>query len=282
MEPNIPPPSPGNQVTDFCRQPHSLKTAHLARRPGRWGPSPQDSVDPSGAHHRSPHPQISVGHLPTSLRVTYQHPSPTNIPQSPVLEPVEVTDAVPLIPRVSCVLPTLVLELEVPPSLPSPPPPPRHTHVHPRLPDSWIRSPIFGHPSPRVSLVAQLVKNPPAMQESPLGFLGGQGFPWRRDRLPTPVLLRFPGGSAGKESARNAGDLGSIPGWGRSPGGGKGYPLWCPGLQNPMDRGAWQATVHGVAESGTGLSLDRIWTGFSQPQIHPPCGSASHPSSGPQ
>ena len=59
----------------------------------------------------------------------------------------------------------------------------------------------------------------------------------------------FPGGSAGKESACNVEDLGSIPGLGRSPGEGKGYPLQYSGLENPMDRGAWQATVHGVAES---------------------------------
>ena len=48
---------------------------------------------------------------------------------------------------------------------------------------------------------------------------------WRRDRLPIPVLLGFPGGSAGKHSACNAGDLSSILGLGRSPGEGKGYPL---------------------------------------------------------
>ena len=47
--------------------------------------------------------------------------------------------------------------------------------------------------------------------------------PWRRDRLPTPVFLGFPDGSAGKESACNVGDLGSIPGLGRSPGEGNGY-----------------------------------------------------------
>ena len=45
--------------------------------------------------------------------------------------------------------------------------------------------------------------------------------PWRRDRLPIPVFLGFPGGSVGKESACNVGDLGSVPGLGRSPGGGK-------------------------------------------------------------
>ena len=61
------------------------------------------------------------------------------------------------------------------------------------------------------SLIAQLVKNPPAMQET-------QFDSWvrmirrRRDRLPTPVFLGFPYGSAGKESACNVGDLGSIPG----------------------------------------------------------------------
>ena len=53
--------------------------------------------------------------------------------------------------------------------------------------------------------------------------------------LPTPVCLGFPGGSAGKESARNAGDLGSIPGLGRSPGGGNCYPLQYSGLENSMD-----------------------------------------------
>ena len=48
-----------------------------------------------------------------------------------------------------------------------------------------------------------------------------------------------------KESACNARDPGSIPGWGRSPGEGNGYPLQYPCLQNSMDRGTWQATVHG-------------------------------------
>ena len=55
---------------------------------------------------------------------------------------------------------------------------------------------------------------------------------WRRDRVPTPVFSGFPCGSAGKESACNAGDQGSIPGWGRSPGEGKGYPLQYSGLEN--------------------------------------------------
>ena len=55
---------------------------------------------------------------------------------------------------------------------------------------------------------------------------------------------------SGKESACNAGDLSSIPGLGRCPGGGHGNPLQS-FLDNPMDRGAWRATVHGVAQSWT-------------------------------
>ena len=61
----------------------------------------------------------------------------------------------------------------------------------------------------------------------------------------------FPGGSDGKESPCNAGDEGSIPGSGRSPGEGNGNPLQYSCLENPMDRGAWQAIVHGVTESDT-------------------------------
>ena len=58
--------------------------------------------------------------------------------------------------------------------------------------------------------------------------------------------LGFPHSSVGKESAYNAGELGLIPGSGRSPGEGNGNPLQYSCLENPMDRGAWQATVHGV------------------------------------
>ena len=71
--------------------------------------------------------------------------------------------------------------------------------------------------------------------------------------LPTPIFLSFPCGSAGKESARNAGDLGSIPVLRRSSGEGKGYPLQYSCLENPMDRGAWQVTVHGVPRVGHNL-----------------------------
>ena len=57
-----------------------------------------------------------------------------------------------------------------------------------------------------------------------------------------------------KESACNAGELGSIPGLGRSPGGGNGYPVQYSCLENPMDREAWGAIVHGVTKSQTQLS----------------------------
>ena len=59
------------------------------------------------------------------------------------------------------------------------------------------------------------------------------------------------GGSEVKASAWNTGDLGSIPGLGRSPGEGNGNPLQYSCLENPMEGGAWQATVHGVAKSQT-------------------------------
>ena len=64
----------------------------------------------------------------------------------------------------------------------------------------------------------------------------------------------FPGGSDGKESACNVGDLGSISGLGRSPGGGCGNPLQYSCLENFMDRGGWQAAVYSVAKSWTQLS----------------------------
>ena len=73
--------------------------------------------------------------------------------------------------------------------------------------------------------------------------------PWRRKQLPTPVFLGFPCDSAGQESACNAGDLGSIPGLGRSPGKEKGYPLQYSGLENSM-----ACIAHGVTKSQTQLS----------------------------
>ena len=68
------------------------------------------------------------------------------------------------------------------------------------------------------------------------------------------VTYSLPGGSDSKASVCNAGDTGSIPGSGRSPGESNGTPLQYSCLENPMDRGAWWATVHGVAKSRTQLS----------------------------
>ena len=68
------------------------------------------------------------------------------------------------------------------------------------------------------------------------------------------VSGNFPGGADGKASAYNVGDLGSIPGLGRSPGEGNGNSLQFSCLENPMGRGTWWATVHGVAKSQTQLS----------------------------
>ena len=66
--------------------------------------------------------------------------------------------------------------------------------------------------------------------------------------------MGFPGGSVSKESPCIAGDLGLIPGWGRSPVEGNGNPLQYSSLGDPVDRRAWQDTVHGMAKSRTQFS----------------------------
>ena len=76
------------------------------------------------------------------------------------------------------------------------------------------------------------------------------------------ILRESPNSSVGKETVCSAGDLGSIPGLGRSPGKGNGNPLQYSCLENPMDRGAWQATVHGVA---------RVRHNFEQLNHHQKC-----------
>ena len=97
---------------------------------------------------------------------------------------------------------------------------------------------VFLNTNGWASLRAQLVKNP----RSPWFDSWVGKVCWRRDRLPTPVFLGFPCGSAGKESACNVRVLGSIPGLGRSPGEGNSYSLHYSGLENSMDY-----IVHGVA-----------------------------------
>ena len=81
--------------------------------------------------------------------------------------------------------------------------------------------------------------------------------------LPSSLL----GSSDGKESACSEGDVGLIPGSGRSPGKGHGNPLQYSCLENPMDRGAWQDTVYRVPKSQTGLS-DYTFTFFLPPPHH--------------
>ena len=70
--------------------------------------------------------------------------------------------------------------------------------------------------------------------------------------------MGFPCSSVDKESVCNAGDPGSIPGLGKSLGKGNGNPLRYSCLENPMDRGAWQATVYGVARIGHDLATTRL------------------------
>ena len=96
--------------------------------------------------------------------------------------------------------------------------------------------------------MAQLVKNPPAVQETLVPSLGWED-PLEKGSLPAPVFLGFTGGSAGKESAYKAGDLDSIPGLGRSPGGRHATHSSIFAWRTLMDRRTWWATAHGITES---------------------------------
>ena len=75
--------------------------------------------------------------------------------------------------------------------------------------------------------------------------------------------MGFPHSSVGKASACNAGDLGSVPGSGSSPGEGNGNPLQYSCLENPVDRGSWWAMVHGIAIVGHDLELS-LWHKLTQ------------------
>ena len=90
-----------------------------------------------------------------------------------------------------------------------------------------------------------MVKNPPAMWETQVRSLGWED-PLEKGKATHSSILGFPCGSAGKESACNVGDPGSIPGLGRSPGERKGYPLQHSGLENSTD-----SIVHELAKSWT-------------------------------
>ena len=79
---------------------------------------------------------------------------------------------------------------------------------------------------------------------------------WSRSlkKLSCLALKGFPAGSVAKNLPAHAEDRGSVPGWGRSPGGGNGHPLQDSSLEKSMDREAWRATDHGVSKSRTRLS----------------------------
>ena len=94
-------------------------------------------------------------------------------------------------------------------------------------------------------MIAQLLKNLPAMQETPVQLLGWEDL-LEKGKATCSSILGLPCGSAVKESACSVGDLGSIPGFGRSPGEGTGYPLQYSGLENSMD-----CIVHGLTKSRT-------------------------------
>ena len=124
----------------------------------------------------------------------------------------------------------------------------------------------------RASLVAQLVKSSPAMQEISVQLLVRK-IPWRRDRLPTPLLLDFPGDSAGKESAHNWGDMGLIPGWGRTPGEGKAtsssIPAWripwtVQSMESQRVRHNWATLTFILFSSRTSFCEGEKYKGFSQ------------------
>ena len=116
--------------------------------------------------------------------------------------------------------------------------------------------PVLHHPpelaQTHVHGVGDAIQTPPLLSPFLPAFGRGESFVDRI--LPFIGLGGFPGGSVVKNSACNAGDVGLIPGSEISPGGGNGKSLQCPCLGNPMDRGAWQDTVRGIAKSQTGLS----------------------------
>ena len=99
-----------------------------------------------------------------------------------------------------------------------------------------------------------LVKDPPANAGDVRDVV--RKMPWRGDRLPTPIFLGFPGGSDCKESSCNEGDLGLLPGLGRSPGDGHDNPFHYSCLENPTDRGACWVTVHRVAKKSDTIRSD--------------------------
>ena len=122
-----------------------------------------------------------------------------------------------------------------------------------RFSEAWCHQPLLAPVGMVLLLLGPAYCHPChqhllALQSSWVGFLL---------KLQIPCVLGSPGGSSDKESACNpvvTGDVGSIRGSGRPPGGGNGTPLQYSCLENPMGRGVWWAAVHGVSESQTRVS----------------------------
>ena len=129
--------------------------------------------------------------------------------------------------------------------------------------------------------VPSFLNLPPTPHPTPPGHHRASG--WAVQQLPTDYTYAdanlsicphpsppcdFPGGVVVKNMPANARDVGSIPGLGRSPGGGNGNPLQYSCLENPMDREAWKATVHEVAKSQIRLSS---WDTQTGPHSHSVC-----------
>ena len=110
---------------------------------------------------------------------------------------------------------------------------------------------IHSHESAMSVHVSPIVKPPPTSSLIPSLRVVPVHRPWALFKVHSRKQKCFSGGSNGKESTCNAGNKGSIPGSGRYPGEGKGNPLQYSGLENSTARGAWQATVQGVAELDT-------------------------------
>ena len=134
-----------------------------------------------------------------------------------------------------------------------------HTHTHRRAPLGFLHPPCtYTHTHTHTHTHTMLTwLSPPS---------GQNGVSHLLDRIAKCIFfyitispLGFPGGASGKESALPMQrDAGLIPGSGRSPGRGNGYPLQGSGLGNPMDRRPWWATDHGVTESRTRLSTAHL------------------------
>ena len=119
---------------------------------------------------------------------------------------------------------------------------------HPPLPPVVWWNPVFAILALFFLFACYFLEHPDSIVIRRYLFFGFHSFPFPM------CFMGFPGGSDGKESACNVGDLALIPGSGRSPGEGTGDPLQYSSLENSIDKGAWWATVHGVTKKWTQMS----------------------------